>query len=175
MPTSFNWIDILFLVTVVLLVINGFKNGAVFSLINLLSIPLGVIVVIMWGPQFVKLLSANGLTVAPIIAYIILFFAAVIILHIIGSTLHGVIRRIPLVGFGDELLGGVIGFAEAWLLWVILLAIVGNFLQSAHNLPGGISITQFSQWQSAYNYTVTHSLFAQVNSFIIKSVPLVKH
>lgn len=175
MPTTFNWIDILFLVTVVLLVINGFRNGAVFSLFNLLSIPVGVIIVILWGPQFVKLLAANGLTVTPIIAYIILFFAAVIILHIIGSTLHGVIKRIPLVGFGDELLGGVIGFAEAWLLWVILLAIVHNFLLTTHNLPGGISISQFSQWQDAYNYTVTHSLFAQVNSFIIKSVPLVKH
>lgn len=175
MLTTFNWIDILFLVTIVLLVINGFRNGAVFSLFNLLSIPVGVIVVVLWGPQFVKLLAANGLTVTPIIAYIILFFAAVIILHIIGSTLHGVIKKIPLVGFGDELLGGVIGFAEAWLLWVILLAIVGHFLQTAQNLPGGITITQFSQWQDAYNYTVTHSLFAQVNSFIIKTVPLVKH
>lgn len=175
MLTTFNWIDILFLVTIVLLVINGFRNGAVFSLFNLLSIPVGVIVVVLWGPQFVKLLAANGLTVTPIIAYIILFFAAVIILHLIGSTLHGVIKKIPLVGFGDELLGGVIGFAEAWLLWVILLAIVGHFLQTAQNLPGGITSTQFSQWQDAYNYTVTHSLFAQVNSFIIKTVPLVKH
>ncbi len=175
MPTTFNWIDILFLVTVVLLVINGFRNGAVFSLFNLLSIPVGVIVVILWGPQFVKLLAANGLTVTPIIAYIVLFFAAVIILHLIGSTLHGVIRRIPLVGFGDELLGGVIGFAEAWLLWVILLAIVHNFLLTAHNLPGGTSVSQFSLWQDAYNYTVTHSLFARVNSFIIKSVPIVRH
>jgi uncharacterized membrane protein required for colicin V production len=175
MPTTFNWIDILFLVTVVLLVINGFRNGAVFSLFNLLSIPIGVAVVVLWGPQFVKLLAANGLTVTPIIAYIILFFAAVIILHIIGSTLHGVIKRIPLIGFGDEVLGAVIGFVEAWLLWVILLAIVGNFLQTAHNLPGGITISQFSQWQDAYNYTITHSLFAQVNSFIVKTVPIVKH
>lgn len=175
MPTTFNWIDILFLVTVILLVINGFRNGAVFSLFNLLSIPVGVIIVVLWGPQFVQLLSANGLTVTPIIAYIILFFAAVIILHIIGSTLHGVIKRIPLIGFGDELLGGVIGFAEAWLLWVILLAIIGNFLHTAQNLPGGITLSQFNQWQSAYNYTITHSLFAQVNNFIIKTVPLVKH
>ena len=37
-----NWIDLLFLVTIVLLIFNGFRNGAVFSLINLLSIPIAI-------------------------------------------------------------------------------------------------------------------------------------
>ena len=175
MPTSINWIDILFLVTVVLLVFNGFRNGAVFSLFNLLAIPAGFIVAYLYGPQFTKLLAANGLTITPIIAYIVLFFGAVIILHIIGTTLHGVIKGIPVIGFGDELLGAVIGFAEAWLLWVILLAVVHNFLLTAHNLPGGLTITQFNQWQDAYNYAVTHSLFAQVNGFIVKEVPAARH
>src|ERR1700730_10553541 len=108
MPATFNWIDILFLVTVVLLVFNGFRNGAVFSLFNLLSIPVGFIVAYLYGPQFTALLAANGLTITPLIAYIVLFFAAVIILHIIGTTLHGVIKRIPVIGFGDEVLGAVI-------------------------------------------------------------------
>jgi uncharacterized membrane protein required for colicin V production len=174
MPASINWIDILFLVTVVLLVFNGFRNGAVFSLFNLLSIPVGFIVAYLYGPQFTKLLAANGLTITPLIAYIVLFFAAVIILHIIGTTLHGVIKRIPVIGFGDEVLGAVIGFVEAWLLWVILLSVVHNFLLTAQNLPAGITITQFSQWQDAYNYAITHSLFSQVNSFIIKEVPAAK-
>ena len=35
-----SWIDILFLITVVLLVFNGFRNGAVFSLITFLGFPL---------------------------------------------------------------------------------------------------------------------------------------
>lgn len=174
MPASINWIDILFLVTVVLLVFNGFRNGAVFSLFNLLGIPIGFIVAYLYGPQFTKLLAANGLSLTPLIAYIVLFFGVVIILHIIGTTLHRTIKRIPLVGFGDELLGGVIGFAEAWLLWVIVLAVVHNFLLTTQSLPSGITVTQFNQWQSAYNYAVTHSLFAYVNSFIIKEIPAIR-
>ncbi len=37
---SVSWIDILFIATVILLVLNGFSNGAIASLVNLLSIPI---------------------------------------------------------------------------------------------------------------------------------------
>ena len=47
-----NWIDLLFLVTIVLLIFNGFRNGAVFSLINLLSIPIAIGVAYFFGKPF---------------------------------------------------------------------------------------------------------------------------
>lgn len=42
-------IDILFLVTVGLLAFNGFSNGAVASVVNLLSVPLGFVVAYFLG------------------------------------------------------------------------------------------------------------------------------
>ncbi len=48
----FDLVDILFIVTIVLLVFNGLRNGAVFSLFNLLSLPAGFIVAKLYGPQF---------------------------------------------------------------------------------------------------------------------------
>ena len=173
MPLSL--IDILFLVTVVLLVFNGFSNGAVASVVNLLSIPVGFVVAYMFGPRFTLLLAANGLSSTPLIAYIVLFFGAVLVLHIIGTTVRGIVQRVPLIGFGDRLLGALVGFVEAWLLWVVLLLVLHNFLLDINNVNsvsyGVVNTSQFNSWQQFYNDTVTNSLFASVNSFIVSKIP----
>lgn len=173
MPNSLSLVDILFLVTVVILVFNGFKNGAVFSLFNLLSLPIAVIAAITFGPQFVKLLVTQNITIVPLAAYIIIFFAAVFVLHLIGTALHGIIKNIPVLGFGDEVAGAAVGFVEAWLLWVILLIVLHNFLQNAPNIQG-VTASQIAGWQQFYNDTIGNSLFARVNSFIVPHIPVIK-
>lgn len=171
MPISFSLVDILFLVTVAILVFNGFKNGAVFSLFHLLSLPIGVVVAVTFGPQFVKMLTTQGYDIVPLAAYAIIFFAAVFILHFIGTALHGFIKHVPVLGFGDELVGGVIGFIEAWLLWVVLLLILHNFLLNAPHIQG-VDTTQVTGWQTFYDDTINNSLFARVNSFIVPHLPI---
>lgn len=165
-------IDILFLVTVGLLAFNGFSNGAVASVVNLLSVPLGFVVAYFFGPQFIAVLAANGLSATPLIAYIVLFGGTVLALHIIATIVRGVVQKVPIVGFGDRLLGALVGFVEAWLLWVVLLLLLHNFLQNIHNLPSIINTSQFNSWQQFYNDAVTHSLFAKVNSFIVARLPI---
>lgn len=174
---SVNVIDILFLVTVALLVFNGLRNGAIISLINLLGIPIGFFVAYTYGPQFTALLAANGLAATPLISYIVLFFGTVFVIHIIGTVIRGVVKNIPFIGFGDALLGAVIGFVEAWLLWLVLLIVLGTFLHSVQTtvnsaqqvasvIPGvKISFDQLRSWHDFYNQAVSNSLFAQVNSF----------
>ncbi len=167
---SLSLIDILFLVTVALLAFNGFSNGAVTSLVNLISIPLGFAVAYLFGPRFTLSLAANGLPATPLISYVVLFCGTVLVLHIVGTVLRGVISKVPLVGLGDRLLGTVIGCVEAWLLWVVLLLILHNFLQNIHNIPGTIDTSQFKSWQQFYDDAVSNSLFASVNSFIITRI-----
>jgi uncharacterized membrane protein required for colicin V production len=167
---SLSLIDILFLVTVVLLVFNGFSNGAVASLVNLISIPVGFVVAYLFGPRLILLLAASGVPATPLISYIIVFCGTILILHILATVVRGVVTKLPLIGFGDRLLGAVIGFAEAWLLWVVLLLILHNFLQDIHNYPGAIATSQFSSWQQFYNTAVSQSLFASVNSFIVARI-----
>ena len=164
---SISIIDLLFLVTIVLLVFNGLKNGAVFSLFNLLSIPIAFLVAYEFGPQFTNILAANKFQATPLIAYIVLFFGTVLILHIIGTVVRGVTSHLPLIGIVDSLIGGVIGFVEAWILWLVLLIVLHNFLQDARNIPIG----DLTSWQSFYNTAVSHSLFANVNSYIVKTFP----
>jgi uncharacterized membrane protein required for colicin V production len=165
-------IDILFLVTVALLAFNGFSNGAVTSLVNLISLPLGFAVAYFFGPRFTALLAANGFSATPLISYIVLFLGTVLILHILGSVIRGVVRKIPLIGVGDRLLGAGIGFIEAWLIWVVLLVVLRNFLQDIHNLPSVINVSQFTSWQQFYNDAISNSIFAHVNSFIVARLPI---
>lgn len=176
----FNWIDLLFLVTIVLLVFNGLRNGAVFSLVNLLAIPIAFGVAVFFGKSFTLLLASNGLSISPLISYIVLFFGSILVLHIIGTAVRGIVRAIPIVGLGDSLLGGVIGFVEAWLLWLIVLLVIGHFLQGIqgaiqtgnHIIPGlNITIQQYQTWHDTYNQAVNNSIFARVNSLFIKELP----
>jgi len=169
-------IDILFLVTVVLLVFNGLRNGAVFSLLNLIGLPLGFAVAYTFGPRFTALLAANGLPATPLISYIALFFGTVLVLHIVGTIIRGFVQKIPVIGLGDSLLGGVIGFVEAWLLWLFLLITLGSFLgnlqQGTHVISGlNIQIEQLQSWHNFYNDAVSNSLFARVNGFFVKQLP----
>ncbi len=179
-----NWIDILFLVTIVLLVFNGLRNGAVFSLVNLLAIPIAFGVAVFWGKPFTLFLASNGLAISALISYLVLFFGTILVLHIIGTAVRGVVKSIPFVGLGDALIGGLVGFVEAWLLWLIVLLVVGNFLHTAQAaiqagnqvIPGlNITVQQYQVWHDTYNQAVQSSLFARVNSFFIKELPTIPH
>ena len=169
---SLSWIDILFIATVILLVLNGFSNGAIASIVNLLSIPIAFAVAYLFGPRFTALLAANNIAATPLISYVVLFIGTVIVLHIIGTTVRSVVLKIPLVSFGDRLAGAFVGFVESWLLWVVLLFVLGTFLQNIHNLPAIINTAQFNSWQTFYTDATQHSLFAQVNSFIVPRLPV---
>ena len=176
----FNWIDLLFLITIVLLVFNGIRNGAIFSIVNQLSIPIALGVAIFLLKPFTLFLASNGLSISPLLGYIVLFFAAVLIIHIVGTMLRGFIRAVPLIGLGDVLIGGLVVFIEAWLLWVIVLLVIGGFLNNVQgviatgsHVVSGITITsaQYTSWHDTYNQALTNSLFAHVNSFILAKVP----
>ncbi|TMC21074.1 MAG: hypothetical protein E6J34_10630 [Chloroflexi bacterium] len=161
---SLNIVDILFVVTVLLLVFNGLRNGAIFSLINLLSIPVGFAAAQMFGGPFTQLLAANGLAVTPFIAYVVVFFGAVLILHIIATSVRGVVQKIPIIGFGDS--------------WVVFLMVLGGFLGGVHTFTQGvptvsgltIQINQLKAWYDFYNQAVTNSLFAKVNLFLFPAL-----
>ncbi len=181
MPLSV--IDILFLITVVVLVVSGLRNGLVLSLLNLISIPLALGVAYFFGPQFTALLASTGFSATPLISFVILFFLTVFVLHILGNALRSIVKSIPLIGSSDSLLGGVVGFVEAWLLWLFLLLLLGSFLNGVQGtvstiqhgaslIPGSnVQIGQLQQWHDFYNQAVTNSLFAKVNSFFVRTLP----
>jgi hypothetical protein len=92
------------------------------------------------------------------------------------------VRRVPLVSQGDTLLGGAVGFVEAWLLWLFLLVMLGAFLgnlqtsllQGTTLVPGfTVHADQLQSWHDFYNQAINHSLFARVNGFFVKELPVI--
>ncbi|HEX7736269.1 MAG TPA: CvpA family protein [Ktedonobacteraceae bacterium] len=168
---SLSVVDVLFLATIILLVFNGLRNGFVFSLANLLSLPAAAIAAAVFGPSLTAKLGIN-----PLVSYILIFLVAVVVIHIVARAVRGTAKKIPLISSGDALLGGVVGFIEAWALWVAFLLILGHFLNVVDHSQiqqMGIHIDTFQSWQKFYNDTVSNSLFARVNGWFIKAVPLV--
>lgn len=180
---SLSVIDILFLITVVLLVLSGFRNGFVVSLLNLISLPLALGVAYFFGPQFTAFLATTGFSATPLISFFVLFFITVVVLHFLGGTLRSIVKSIPIIGSGDTLLGGVVGFVEAWLLWLLLLVLLGSFLNGVNGTVGtlqhgaslipsaNVTFDQLQQWNDFYNQAVTNSLFAKVNGLFVKTLP----
>lgn len=164
-----NTIDILFLVTIALLVFNGLRNGAVFSLIHLVALPVAFAGAALFGPSLTSVLAAHNLPATPLIAYGVLFFGIVLVLHVIGSSLRRVLHAVPFIGAGDRLIGAGLGFVEAWLLWVVLLAVLHGFLQGTHSIPG-VGPALFQSWQQTYASAIAQSLFAHVNSVFVQTL-----
>ena len=164
-----NTIDILFLVTIALLVFNGLRNGAVFSLIHLVTLPVAFAGAAWFGPSLTGLLAAHHLLATPLIAYVALFFGIALALHVIGSSVRRVLHAVPFIGTGDRLIGAGLGFVEAWLLWVVLLAVLHGFLQGTHSIPG-IGPSLFQNWQQTYDSAVSQSLFAHVNGAFVHTL-----
>src|SRR5947208_16963104 len=75
------------------------------------------------------MLAASGLSSTPLISYVVLFFGTAPVLHILGSSVRNITKGIPLLGPVDTLLGGAIGFVEAWVVWLVCLIILGSFLR----------------------------------------------
>ncbi|HEY3993832.1 MAG TPA: CvpA family protein [Ktedonobacteraceae bacterium] len=176
MPGSLSIVDILFVVTVILLVLSGFRNGFVFSLVNLISLPVAAVVSLVFGPSLTAWLARHGLEINPLVSYILLFLLAVIVIHLVATSVRGTVRSIPLISTGDALLGGVVGFVEAWALWVVFLLVLGHFLSLVDQgqiQQLGFDINTFHSWQQFYNDAVSNSLFARVNGWFVKVVPLV--
>lgn len=180
MVGSISIVDLLFLATVILLVFSGFRNGAVIGLFSLLSIPIGFFVASHYGPGFTATLAAHGLSTTSLISYVVLFFGTVFVLHMVGSSVHNVAKGLPLLGPADALLGGAIGFVEAWVLWLVFLIILGNFLHGIQSsiLPTAsivpnlnIQVEQYKSWHDFYNQAITNSLFAKVNAFFLSQLP----
>ncbi len=71
--------------------------------------------------------DAVGNTVADtaidILSMLVIFFAAKLILHLV-TLLAGFLHKLPVIGFGDSLLGGVFGLLRGMLIIYLLLAIL---------------------------------------------------
>lgn len=168
---SDHWVDIIVAIVLFFSIWHGWRTGLMVGLFNLLSIPLGIVVAYFFAQGI-----AAATHTSPTLMYILVFFATVIGVHIVGSLLRKALRRkVPLAKGTDSLLGAIVSGAKAWILLVLFLVVWGGLLNSSTIQQVACATTSvttkaadtLTSWQGDYNHAVGNSVFAQVNSFII--------
>jgi uncharacterized membrane protein required for colicin V production len=166
-----HWLDIVATIVLVISIWHGWHAGLLVGLFNLLSIPLGIAAAYFFAPQ---LAAATNISLTYM--YAIIFFLAVIAVHVIGNALHRFFhKRFRIAGDTDALLGAVVGAAKAWILLVLFLVVWGGALNSSvvRTIACGVApiktsvASSLGSWETEYNQTVSNSLFAHINSFIV--------
>jgi len=165
---SDHWLDIIVALVLFFSIWLGWRSGLLVGLFNLLSIPLGIIVAYF----FAQGIAASTHT-SPTLMYILVFFATVIGVHIVGSLLRKtLLRKVPLAKGTDSLLGAIVSGVKAWVLLVLFLVVWGGLLNSsviqqaacASTVVTNKAADTLTSWQGDYSHAVDNSLFAQVNS-----------
>jgi uncharacterized membrane protein required for colicin V production len=166
-----HWLDIVAAIVLFVSIYHGWRTGLLVGLFNLLSIPLGIVAAYFLAPRV-----AAATNISLTYMYAIVFFVTVIAVHIVGGTLRGGMRkRVKIVAGTDSLLGAVIGGAKAWILLVLFLVFWGNALNSSAVRSIACNLTpvtttvasNLGNWETEYNQTVSNSVFAHINSFIV--------
>ena len=173
-----HWLDIIVALVLFFSIWHGWRNGLLVGLFNLLSIPLGIAAAYFFAPGLAKSFNFS-LTYM----YAIVFFAAVVAVHIVGNVLRKVLSSaVPFARETDKLLGAVVGGLKAWVLLILFLVVWGNALSSSTlhtvactaasagqlvNKGGTTTASTLGNWQTDYNTAVGNSIFANVNSFVV--------
>ncbi len=173
-----HWLDIIVAIVLFVSIWHGWRSGLIVGLFNLLSIPLGIAAAYFFAPGLAK-----STTISLTYMYAIVFFAAVIGVHIVGNLLRKVLSSaVPLARETDKLLGAVVSGAKAWVLLVLFLVVWGNALNSSTlhtvactasaasqlvNKGEATTASTLGNWQADYNTAVGNSIFANINSFVV--------
>jgi len=121
--------DLVIIGLFILLVGRGLWVGFLEQVIVLLALFLGFIIAGQYHDRlfpFLKDVSANPKVIF-LTAYVLLFIGVYICFVLLGKGL-GLVIKITIAGWFDKLLGGLLGFAKAAILAILLHMILGTVL-----------------------------------------------
>ena len=123
------YLDIIIAVPLLYGLIKGFSNGLIKEIIGLLSLIIGIYVAVNFSiflePYLVDVFDDYE-QFKPIVAFAILFVAAILIIKLIGSLVNKLTKVLAL-GFISSIFGGVFGLLKIALIVSFLLAIEARF------------------------------------------------
>lgn len=124
-----NYLDIIILVLVVLLVINGAMKGFIISLASLIALVLGLYLAVHFSNYIEVVLMENvhpNNTWLPILSFTITFLIVVIVVMLLAKALE---KLVDLVGMGilNHIFGGIFGLIKGILFVSVLLFIISGF------------------------------------------------
>ena len=124
-----NWLDVVFGVTVLLLLIRGMFNGFVKEMGHIAGLLLGFVLANRFYTQ-VALLYGRVIEdgdYAELAAYLSIFLVVMLTISLVVIVVRNILRAAALGGV-DRIAGGVLGFVKGFILCVILLIALTAFL-----------------------------------------------
>lgn len=144
-----NTLDILILIPALWACVRGFQNGLIRELFSLLAF-----IVAIWSVRFTPLLAQKiEAPVSTLIAFVVIFLAAIVITFLVGRFVSHVIK-IVVPDFIDRLLGICFGFLKVIMICGVLL-----YLIQAADPKGYILKSETMQDSVMYEYVEKTSHF----------------
>lgn len=133
MQISFDYIDILFGVIILVTTIRCIMKGFVAEALSMAAVILGILIAVIFAGQAAKLIDK---LIAPspwnqLAAFLILFLLVYLVIKIIQNALHTVFEKLHLDKL-DKALGLFLGLVEGVLLVAVLLFAM-NWLDAMFN------------------------------------------
>jgi len=120
-----NWTDLVFIGVITVSVIYSFARGMIREFFSLLALVAGVYIGLKAGRIGVAVLSPQlaSPSVAAMVAFILAFIVAALVLLFIGSLLARAAHAIHL-GWADRIVGAAFGFAKGILIVMIAVLLI---------------------------------------------------
>jgi uncharacterized membrane protein required for colicin V production len=167
-----SWSDVAIFAVLALATIRGFNRGFVGELAGVVALLAGLIV--PWYYNGVLDDWIHGVTGLPtpmahLIGMGVAGLAAYLAVLIVAGFL-GRVKKLPVLGFGNAALGGVVGFAKgAVLVWLILF--VSLFFPLNAAIRSSLHDSMLAPYFVAYDPTIDHAILSTIPAF---ALPLLK-
>lgn len=106
--------DILLLILLAVGFISGLFSGAIKQLISLVAFVTGFVLACLFYQPLADILTGflNFPTFCKVVSFLLLWFIVPIIVNLIGSFISSLMNHLPVLGFLNRLLGGVLCMAK---------------------------------------------------------------
>jgi membrane protein required for colicin V production len=129
---SFNWIDILISVVVLISLLFGLWRGLVREVLSLMTWVAALLIARVYSDDLAPFLESifEGETTRLIASFSLLFFATLVVGALINRLVAKLISFVGLA-FTDRLLGGVFGLARGCLIVMLGVFLAGSFFSES--------------------------------------------
>jgi len=134
-----NYIDLILGLILIVAAVQGFRKGFIVELASLAALILGIwggIKFSDWTAGFITRTTGYHSEHLKVIAFLVIFVAIVIIIHILGKLLDNVVKAVAL-GFLNRLAGIIFGVLKTCVILSILLLLFDSVDENVHILPSG--------------------------------------
>lgn len=122
-----NWVDVLIIIALLISTFMGFKRGLIKTLVPMVGL---VVAISLAGALYDSLADKLGFidseSWANIVAFAIILVAVFLAFYVLATILQKIVK-IMLLGWVDRAGGAVFGFAVAWLVTSMLVALAARY------------------------------------------------